>query len=119
MPKSGEKTRKHDLRCVVGGIFAGPVSNGRFGAVRVLRISKYGMRPGCDSGDLLCTSYLGDAPPQIDDVALREVLLRGAASFEQLRAKLAPRRRSKLSEDDFWTLIGSVKHRHRCKGSLS
>jgi hypothetical protein len=66
--------KRKDLGVKEGDIYAGPLSDGRFGAVRVIQFVKDGMRPGRDSVVLACTCYLGETPPHADDPALRRVL---------------------------------------------
>ncbi len=51
----------------LGDIYAARLLDGRYGAVRVLRLFPRSLW-------LMCTQYLGDAPPAIDDPALRKVV---------------------------------------------
>lgn len=74
-------SKKYDLGIEEGDVFAGPVSDGRFGAVHVIGITKNGMRKGRDSANLVCTRYIGKAPPSMDDPMLRKVLRQSRFAF--------------------------------------
>lgn len=66
--------KKHDLGVKAGDVFAGPLGDGKYGAVRVRRVVEDGMRRGRDSADLVCTAYFAEGLPKIDDPALRTIL---------------------------------------------
>jgi Protein of unknown function (DUF4240) len=70
--------KKRDLRLKVGDVFAGPLKDGRFGAVRVMRVKN----GAGESVTLACTPYLGRNAPKIDEPSLRRVLRQKRFSFD-------------------------------------
>jgi hypothetical protein len=74
--------KNYDLRVKTGDVFAGPLPDGRFGAVHVVKRIKDGKRPGLDSAFLVCTRFIGNQPPHIDDPTLRQVLLQNRFFFK-------------------------------------
>lgn len=59
-----------------GDVLAGPLPDGRFGAVHVIAVVQNGQRRGRDCATLVCTRYIGAGPAAIDEPTLRSVLRR-------------------------------------------
>lgn len=75
------KATKTGLGVREGDVFAGRVEDGRFGAVHVLCVTKDGIRRGKDSATIVCTRYLGEHPPSIDEPTLRTILRRNRFAY--------------------------------------
>jgi hypothetical protein len=73
--------KRIELGIQVGDVYAGPLGDGRFGAVHVVEVTKDGVRPGRDSAVIVCTRYVGAQLPTTDDLAVRAVLRRNRFRF--------------------------------------
>jgi hypothetical protein len=69
--------RPEPVPLTVGDVFAMPLADGRYGACRVLRARAANDEPFIDreSTVVAATQFIGDAPPSLDEPALRRVLV--------------------------------------------